>query len=43
MISDEIDLQPCPHCGQRYEVIFNVSYAEPIYCPFCGEEILNDE
>lgn len=38
-MSIEVDLSPCPYCGIEYEVIWNVYWEEPTYCPFCGEDV----
>ena len=30
----------CTECGAEYEVVsINTSKNEPIYCPYCGEDI----
>ena len=37
-MSDDDDMVTCEHCGQRYQVIWNVCWDRPTYCPFCGRE-----
>ena len=44
-MSDEYVKITCPNCESEYAVDYMVdnTQGEPEYCPFCGEEIPNDE
>jgi len=33
----------CPECNNQFELIWNISWEVPTYCPFCGEEINYEE
>jgi predicted RNA-binding Zn-ribbon protein involved in translation (DUF1610 family) len=41
MIGEEFEVE-CASCGIEFHIVFDDDEAEPRYCPYCGNEIIEE-